>query len=78
MANHLAPYRIPRITGLDPAMPGFLTVSRRSKLDRNDAQFVDVIHTNAFFQGQLQESGHVDFYVNGGVVQPGCWVDDSE
>lgn len=56
-------------------MPGFTTAGLNDKLDPSDAHFVDVIHTNAFFQGQIQESGHVDFYVNGGVIQPGCWAD---
>lgn len=58
-------------------MPGFTTVGISDKLDKSDAQFVDVVHTNAFFQGQIQESGHVDFYLNGGVIQPGCWADES-
>nr|XP_022917694.1 lipase member I-like [Onthophagus taurus] len=76
IANALFPYKLARITGLDPAMPGFATVPNSQKLDASDAEFVDVIHTNAFFQGQIQESGHVDFFVNGGVVQPGCWADN--
>ncbi|XP_057670438.1 lipase member H-A-like [Diorhabda carinulata] len=74
MAIALRPYRVPRITGLDPALPGFTTWDLDSKLDKTDAEFVDVYHTNAFFQGKVEESGHVDFYVNGGVFQPGCWA----
>lgn len=58
-------------------MPGFITVDNENKLDAGDAKFVDVIHTNAFVQGQVQESGHVDFYVNGGTIQPGCWAEES-
>ncbi|KAJ8966503.1 hypothetical protein NQ317_019648 [Molorchus minor] len=56
MANALRPYKVPRITGLDPAFPGFITPDREAKLDKTDAQFVDVYHTNAFIQGKVEES----------------------
>lgn len=72
-ANHLRPYKVPRITGLDPAMPLFITVTNDEKLDAEDADFVDVFHTNAFVQGKVEQSGHIDFYMNGGINQPGCW-----
>ncbi|XP_034946317.1 pancreatic lipase-related protein 2 isoform X2 [Chelonus insularis] len=68
----LRPYKIPRITGLDPAMPGFIFASNSEKLDSTDAEFVDVYHTNVLMQGKIERSGHVDFYMNGGVTQPGC------
>jgi len=57
--------------GLDPALPLFMTVSKDDKLDASDANFVDVIHTNALLQGKIERCGHVDFYMNGGVIQPG-------
>lgn len=76
-ANSLRPYKLPRITGLDPAMPFFVTVNRDQKLDATDADFVDVIHTNAFVQGKIEASGDVDFYVNGGITQPGCWSESN-
>jgi len=83
LGAHIAGYageRIPglgRISGLDPAellfqgMPGFV------RLDPTDANFVDVIHTDAESilmggYGMEQPVGHVDFYPNGGEVQPGC------
>lgn len=72
-ANVLHPYQLSRITGLDPAMPLFVTVNKDEKLDASDAEFVDVLHTNAFIQGKIEPSGHIDFYMNGGVNQPGCW-----
>ncbi|XP_018564368.1 uncharacterized protein LOC108905824 [Anoplophora glabripennis] len=75
MAIALRPYKLPRITGLDPAFPGFITPVLDDKLDKSDAEFVDVYHTNAFMQGKVEESGHVDFYINGGVIQPGCWAE---
>ncbi|KAJ6646183.1 Lipase member H-A, partial [Pseudolycoriella hygida] len=61
-----------RITGLDPALPFFTTADPHSKLDRSDAKFVDVVHTNAGVFGKIEPSGHVDFYVNGGQTQPAC------
>ncbi|XP_063988579.1 phospholipase A1 4-like [Diachasmimorpha longicaudata] len=70
-------WKVERITGLDPAHPCF--TDTKFKLDKNDAPFVDIIHTNgnrafgATF-GMLKPVGHVDFYVNGGEVQPGCSV----
>lgn len=78
MAIALRPYKLPRITGLDPAFPGFITPVLDHKLDKTDAEFVDVYHTNAFMQGKVEESGHVDFYMNGGVIQPGCWAERSK
>ncbi|KZC04270.1 Lipase member H-A [Dufourea novaeangliae] len=72
-ANVLRPYQMTRITGLDPAMPLFVTADKDQKLDAGDAVFVDVFHTNAFIQGKVEMSGHVDFYMNGGINQPGCW-----
>lgn len=53
-------------------MPLFMTASKENKLDESDARFVDVIHTNALLQGKIERCGHADFYMNGGIVQPGC------
>ena len=70
--------KVGRITGLDPAGPSFDGVSKQARLDRSDAGFVDVIHTDAkpfvpfFGLGILQAVGHVDFYPNGGKDQPNC------
>lgn len=66
-----------RITGLDPAGPYFNTIDRALKLDRLDAQFVDIFHSNAgrgiqLRLGHLKPMGHIDYYVNGGQTQPHC------
>jgi len=70
-----------RITGLDPADPYYTNTQPVVRLDESDALFVDVIHTDSgrilnLIQsagaGIKQVSGHVDFYPNGGEVQPGC------
>ncbi|XP_075978903.1 pancreatic lipase-related protein 2-like [Anticarsia gemmatalis] len=63
---------VARITGLDPARPCFKTTNLKDRLDPSDADFVEVIHTNAVGFGYSDPSGHVDFYPNGGVRQPGC------
>lgn len=38
------------------------------RLDLADAAFIDVIHT----KNSLLPMGHVDFFPNGGLSQPGC------
>ncbi|XP_057366474.1 pancreatic triacylglycerol lipase-like [Daphnia carinata] len=68
---------LPRITGLDPAAPGFSINDTETRLDTTDADFVDVIHTNSgpIYLGDVsmeEAIGHVDFYPNGGQKQPGC------
>ncbi|XP_045446251.1 uncharacterized protein LOC123654385 [Melitaea cinxia] len=68
---------ISRITGLDPAGPLFEFQDPRARLDKTDAKFVDVIHSNGETLilgglGAAQPLGHVDFYPNGGRVQHGC------
>lgn len=59
--------------GLDPALPLFTTTNKDRKLDRTDAEFVDVLHTDALVEGKVERCGHIDFYMNGGLEQPGCW-----
>lgn len=72
-----------RITGLDPAEPLFTDTDPMVRLDRSDAGFVDVVHTDAVSLamgglGMRAAIGHVDFYPNGGANNPGCdgtWSD---
>ncbi|XP_026323366.1 pancreatic triacylglycerol lipase-like [Hyposmocoma kahamanoa] len=66
-----------RITGLDPAQPCFRTSNLVERLDANDADFVDVIHTNGRLLTKIgfglpDPIGTADFYPNGGMKQPGC------
>ncbi|XP_048845845.1 lipoprotein lipase-like [Brienomyrus brachyistius] len=77
IAGFLTKQRISRITGLDPAGPGFEYADDQSTLSPDDAEFVDVLHTNT--RGSPDRSigiqrpvGHVDIYPNGGTFQPGC------
>ena len=41
--------------GLDPAKPYFEGTNPRCRLDKNDAQFVDVIHTDIYQAGTHEE-----------------------
>lgn len=62
-----------RITGLDPAGPCFSYTYSSQRLDKTDAAYVDVIHSNRLVQGVIEPLGHADFYINGGGPnQPGC------
>ena len=69
--------KIDRITGMDPAGPGFYNLTETFafwRLSRNDANFVDIIHTSLAF-GLFDSIGHVDFWPNLGLEQPGCKSD---
>lgn len=83
LGSHVAGYagerleNLGRITGLDPAGPLFEFTHPLVRLDKSDAKFVDVIHTDGenilkLGLGLLEPAGHVDFYPNGGVDQPSC------
>lgn len=66
---------IDRITGLDPAMPGFVTPLVRPKklrLSETDASFIDIIHTSVASSAYSMTLGTVDFYVNVGKTQLSC------
>ncbi|GFG36664.1 hypothetical protein Cfor_11008 [Coptotermes formosanus] len=71
--------KLGRITGLDPA--SFLfeswTLPPSRRLDHTDADYVEVIHTDGSRIwsdgfGLLSPVGHVDYFPNGGIDQPGC------
>ncbi|KYQ60379.1 Cytochrome P450 9e2 [Trachymyrmex zeteki] len=64
-------FKIPRITALDPANPVFYLLG--CYLTPNDAEWVDVIHTDKGGYGTPTSMGTADYYVNGGTrPQPGC------
>ena len=63
--------------GLDPAGPLFEGYDGKVRLDKGDADYVDVIHSNGESLivggfGTWEAIGHVDFYPNGGRAQRGC------
>ncbi|KAG5669189.1 hypothetical protein PVAND_017083 [Polypedilum vanderplanki] len=65
--------KLRRISALDPAMPGFYPSVVYKALNKFDAKFVDVIHTNGLAAGAPISTGTVDFWPNTGkLIQPGC------
>ncbi|XP_052737657.1 pancreatic lipase-related protein 2-like [Bicyclus anynana] len=60
-----------RVTGLDPAGPGWSGNSHA--LNTAAGRYVEVIHTNAMTRGITEPIGHTAFYPNGGRSQPGCY-----
>uniref|UniRef100_A0A182IY07 Lipase domain-containing protein n=1 Tax=Anopheles atroparvus TaxID=41427 RepID=A0A182IY07_ANOAO len=64
--------KIRYIVGLDPASPLFRLKKPDERLSVDDAQYVEIIHTNGKALGFYSNIGMADFYPNGGVRQPGC------
>lgn len=66
-----------KLLAVEPASPLFLEMDPSEWVNRDDAAFVDVMHTNSdtiqsggiSIYGPL---GHIDYYPNGGLHQPGC------
>ncbi|XP_045538194.1 phospholipase A1 member A [Papilio machaon] len=66
-------YKVPRLTALDAAYPGFYPALFLKPLSQQDARFVDVIHTDGGGFGAPMAIGHADFWPNEGrAKQPGC------
>ncbi|CAH0729994.1 unnamed protein product, partial [Brenthis ino] len=62
---------VSRLTGLDPAGPCFRNLGPNDRIDKSDADFVEIISTNIDGYGMAAAVGHVTYYVNGGENQPG-------
>ncbi|CAD6240847.1 GSCOCG00008951001-RA-CDS [Cotesia congregata] len=77
-------YDLPRITGnnyhyfgnlirLDPTGPGYNPPLTTHHLNKKNAKFVDILHTDIGFFGITKTDGTADFFANGGKrPQPGC------
>jgi pancreatic lipase-related protein 2 len=63
---------IARLTGLDPWNMGPISSLQVGVLSSTDAQWVESIHTEGNQRGDHESTGHVAFFVNGGVEQPHC------
>lgn len=63
------------IWALDPALPLFSVDNPGQRVHSTDAQYVEIIHTNAGLLGFDVPIGDASFYPNGGRTQPGCGVD---
>ncbi|CAO1386647.1 unnamed protein product [Diamesa serratosioi] len=69
----LKTHKIKRITCLDPAFPLFYPALVFKPVSKDDAEFVDIIHTDGWIYGSPFSSGTADFWPNGGsTLQPGC------
>ncbi|XP_070492769.1 vitellogenin-1-like [Chironomus tepperi] len=66
---------LPRITAFDPAKPCFGEGESLQGVGRGDAEFVDVIHSDAGGLGKPEAIGDADFFPNGIVpLMPGCFT----
>ncbi|KAJ0171264.1 hypothetical protein K1T71_012814 [Dendrolimus kikuchii] len=70
--TELTGFKVGRISGLDPAGPCFSHIDPELRLKADDADFVDVMHTDSGVFGLKDPVGHVDIYPNGGSQQPNC------
>lgn len=69
-----SPFFFVRITGLDPSYPGYDILLKSSQpINKTDASFVDVIHTDPRVYGIPFNVGTVDFWLNDRhKSMPGC------
>ncbi|KAJ9597563.1 hypothetical protein L9F63_011564 [Diploptera punctata] len=68
---------VERLTGLEPAAPLFQGYSDEVQISRTDAKFVEIAHTSTLpfiGPGVREPRGHVDYYFNGNILQPGCLI----
>uniref|UniRef100_A0A2S2QCC7 Pancreatic lipase-related protein 1 n=1 Tax=Sipha flava TaxID=143950 RepID=A0A2S2QCC7_9HEMI len=68
--------KVARITGLDPAGYRFESSGSCLKplrsLNKDDADYVDVMHTSSYVTGHTHLLGTSDYFPNNGGSQPGC------
>lgn len=64
--------KVGKIVAASPAGPGFHLASNKTKLQKDDAHCVVVIHTDRLLFGYKFLIGGYDFFANGGFHQPGC------
>ncbi|KAJ6637542.1 Phospholipase A1 VesT1.02 [Pseudolycoriella hygida] len=71
--------KISTIFGLDPAGPFFtsllLFLQSDFVLSKNNANFVQILHTSSGSYGTSKMLGHSDFIANGGNLQAACFFD---
>ncbi|XP_061386828.1 phospholipase A1-like [Musca vetustissima] len=64
--------KLSKIIAMDAALPLYSYDIPQTRLSSTDAEYVQVIHTDAGLLGFERPIGHGDFYPNGGNNQPGC------
>ena len=60
---------------MDPVAKNFEDRDWKAGLNPFCADLVDAIHTYGGKVGMVKAVGHIDFYPNGGILQPGCESD---
>ena len=61
------------LIGLDAGLPFYPSpFEDYVVLSKGQADFVDGLHTASGTLGQFRPYGDIDFYANGGIIQPGC------
>ncbi|XP_017891597.1 pancreatic lipase-related protein 2 [Ceratina calcarata] len=66
---------VAELVGLDPAKPLYEAQGPDGRIDRSQAQYVEIVHTCAGLLGLAKSLGTSDFYANDGRDQPGCSID---
>lgn len=69
LIDRYIPFQMHRIVALDPARQ---MITYEIKLNLIDADTVHILHTNAGNYGEEKRGGLVDFFINGGKIQPYC------
>ncbi|XP_012239344.1 LOW QUALITY PROTEIN: pancreatic triacylglycerol lipase-like [Bombus impatiens] len=67
--------RVAEVIALDPSNVMFQHKKPGERLDKSDAENVQIIHTCAGGHGYYLSVGTSDFYANDGRHQPGCGID---
>ncbi|XP_076392687.1 phospholipase A1 VesT1.02-like [Megachile rotundata] len=73
LSSYYAKNKVNYVVALDPAGPNFYNKGPGTRVSKEDAKHVQVIHTNHIL-GTHAEMGDADFYVNGGKDQKGCFL----
>ncbi|XP_036328652.1 DEP domain-containing protein DDB_G0279099, partial [Rhagoletis pomonella] len=74
--KHIQTGRLPVIYALDPALPFFRYENFDERIAITDADYIEVVHTSVGSYGYDRPLGHVDYYVNYGSAQPGCFLNE--
>lgn len=73
VGRDLLPHKIEAIVALDPATP---LIKPSQWVSKEDALYVQVIHTRTWMVALEENLGHADFYPNYGFGQPTCGLLD--
>ncbi|XP_026669191.1 pancreatic triacylglycerol lipase-like [Ceratina calcarata] len=72
LSSYYAKSKAHYVVALDPALPNFYSSGQGTRVSKGDANYVQVIHTNAGGLGYKSSIGDADYFPNGGTKQNGC------